>query len=71
MSASVFRMREESILENERWRILIADDEPIERMVVSKTIQNHFGDEIELWQAVNGREAIEIFRKRKIGRAHV
>ncbi len=65
MSASVFRMREESILENERWRILIADDEPIERMVVSKTIQNHFGDEIELWQAVNGREAIEIFRKRK------
>lgn len=46
-----------------RFRILIADDEPIERMVVSKMIQNHFGDEIELTQAVNGREAIEIVRQ--------
>lgn len=45
------------------YRILIADDEPIERMVVSKMIQSHFGDEIELSQAVNGREAIEIARK--------
>lgn len=44
-------------------RILIADDEPIERMVVSKIIQSHFGGEIELSQAVNGREAIEITRK--------
>lgn len=46
---------------NEKYRILIADDEPIERMVLSKTIQNYFGDEIELYQAENGREAIEIF----------
>ncbi len=46
-----------------RFRILIADDEPIERMVVSKMIQNHFGDEIELTQAVNGREAVEIVRQ--------
>lgn len=46
------------------FRILIADDEPIERMVVSKMIQNHFGDEIEMFQAVNGREAIEIVRQR-------
>ncbi len=43
LSASVFRMREEKYF----WRMkdvvfLIADDEPIERMVVSKTIQNHF-----------------------------
>ena len=47
---------------NEKYRILIADDEPIERMVISKTIQNYFGDEIELYQAENGREAIGIFK---------
>lgn len=50
-------------MEKERYRLLIADDEPIERMVISRRIQNYFGDEIELWQAANGREAIEIFRK--------
>ena len=52
------------MLENEKYRILIADDEPIERMVIGKTIQNYFGDEIELYQAENGREAIEIFRQK-------
>lgn len=46
-------------------RILIADDEPIERMVVSKTIQSNYGDEVEILQAVNGREAVEIFRERE------
>lgn len=51
-------------LENEKCRILIADDEPIERAVISKTIKKYFGDEIEIYQAVNGREAIEIFRGR-------
>lgn len=50
-------------MENEKYRILIADDEPIERAVISKTIKNYFGEEIEIYQAVNGREAIEIFRK--------
>ena len=50
-------------MENERCRILVADDEPIERKVISKTIQNYFGDEMEIFQAENGREAIEIFRK--------
>lgn len=46
-------------MEDSRYRILIADDEPIERMVVSKMIQQHFGDSVQLWQAKNGREAIE------------
>lgn len=46
----------------ETYRILIADDEPIERAVVSKTIKNYFGEEMEIYEAVNGREAIEIFR---------
>lgn len=50
-------------MENSRYRILIADDEPIERAVIGKTIRNYFGDEVEVYEAVNGREAIEIFRQ--------
>ena len=50
-------------MENEKCRILVADDEPIERMVISKIIQGYFGDEIEIWQAKNGREAIEVFQE--------
>ena len=57
------QLRGESILENKKCRILLADDEPIERRVVSKTIQNYFGDEIELFEAENGREAIAVFKE--------
>lgn len=53
------------MLESEKYRILIADDEPIERMVISKIIQGYFEDEVEIWQAGNGREAIETFQKQK------
>ena len=41
------------------YRVLIADDEPIERMVVSKVIQKYFGEQLEVIYAVNGREAVE------------
>ena len=51
-------------MKHETCRILIADDEPIERAVISKTIKNYFGEEVEIYQAVNGREAIEIFRSK-------
>lgn len=46
-------------------RVLIADDEPIERMVVSKKLKKYFGDdyELEIIEAQNGREAVEIFEK--------
>lgn len=43
------------------YRVLIADDEPIERTVVSRTIQKHFKDQLEVVLAVNGREAVELF----------
>lgn len=45
--------------------VLIADDEPIERMVVCKIIGENFKNQLEIFQAVNGREAIEIFEKEK------
>jgi len=45
------------------YRVLIADDEPIERMVVTKKLQNFFPGQLEIIQAVNGREAAELFEK--------
>ena len=47
------------------YRILIADDEPIERIVICKKIQENLGDQFEIVQATNGREAIEIFEKKR------
>lgn len=47
------------------YRVLIADDEPIERTVVSKTIQKYFSGQLEVVQAVNGREAVRLFEEKK------
>lgn len=44
-------------------RLLVADDEPIERMVVIKKIRKQFGTEIEVIEAENGREVVEEFYK--------
>ncbi len=45
--------------------VLIADDEPIERMVVSKKIQKYFEGRLECVVAENGQEAVELFREKK------
>ncbi|WP_027292193.1 MULTISPECIES: response regulator transcription factor [Robinsoniella] len=47
------------------YRILVADDEPIERAVACKTIQKYFREGLEVVLAENGREAIELFKKEK------
>ncbi len=47
------------------YRVLIADDEPIEIAIVSKIIQKNFSDGMEIVQAVNGREAIEKFLEKR------
>lgn len=47
------------------YRVLIADDEPIERLVVSKIINKHFSGQLEVVQAVNGREAVMLFEKER------
>lgn len=46
------------------YSILIADDEPIERMFLSKIIKKHYGNQLEIVQAVNGREAISLFEEK-------
>lgn len=47
------------------YRVLVADDEPIERTVVSRTIQKYFPEQAEVILAVNGREAVELFFEKK------
>ena len=45
------------------YRVLIADDEPIERQVISKKINGFFPDQVEIFLAKNGMEAVEMFRE--------
>ena len=50
--------------ENDKmYRVLIADDEPIERQVISKKLNVFFKDQIEVFLATNGVEAVEEFKK--------
>ena len=44
-------------------RILVADDEPIEKAVVKKILDDAFGDEAVTYLACNGREAIDVYEK--------
>ena len=41
-------------------RLLIADDEMIERQVLYKTLQKNLGDRCRIFQAANGREALKL-----------
>ena len=42
-------------------RLLIADDEMIERKVLHKTLQKNVGDLCIIFLAENGREALKIY----------
>ncbi|MFR5601403.1 MAG: response regulator [Lachnospiraceae bacterium] len=48
------------------YRLLIADDEVIERMVLHKTLTKQFGDRCKIFRAENGREALEIYEREQI-----
>ena len=47
-------------------RLLIADDEVIERKVLSKTLQKNVGDQCVIFQAENGRQALRVYEEEKI-----
>ncbi len=47
-------------------RLLIADDEMIERAVLYKTLQENLGDRCVVYQAENGREALDLYREHGI-----
>lgn len=46
--------------------ILIAEDELIERMVLKKTLEKRLGDQCRIFEAQNGREALEVFGREEI-----
>lgn len=47
------------------YRILVADDEPIERTVITKKLHQYFPEDVEVFTAENGREAVETFNREK------
>ncbi len=48
------------------YRLLIADDEKIEKMVLYKTIQKSLGNQCQIFEADNGREALEVYEREQI-----
>lgn len=42
------------------YSILLVDDEQIERMALAKRIEKYYGDKVSIYQAVNGREAVDM-----------
>jgi YesN/AraC family two-component response regulator len=45
---------------------MIVEDEMIERIVLKKMIQKKFGEKCLVFEAQNGKEAVELFRREKI-----
>ena len=45
------------------YRVLLADDEQIERMALAKRLVKHFGDSLAISEAVNGAEALKVFKR--------
>ena len=48
-------------------KLLVAEDELIERKVLCRTLQKYLGDLISLYEAKNGREALEISLAKRAG----
>ncbi len=48
------------------YRLLIAEDELIERMALKKTLQKKLGESCVIYEAENGKEAVEIFRRENV-----
>lgn len=47
------------------YRVLLADDEQIERMALAKRLKRHFYGSLDISEAVNGAEALETFKREK------
>lgn len=47
------------------YRVLLVDDEQIERMALDKKIDRYYGDKVNIYQAVNGREAVAMCSEQK------
>ena len=47
------------------YRVLLVDDEQIERMALAKRLKRHFCGSLDISEAVNGAEALETFKREK------
>ncbi len=48
------------------YRLMIVEDEMIERIVLKKMLHKKFGEECQIFEAQNGKEAVEIFQREDI-----
>lgn len=48
------------------YMILLADDEAIERKVLKKRIKRQYGDKVKVYEASNGRDALELYHAHNI-----
>ena len=48
------------------YRVLIADDEMIERTVLFRTLDKNLKGQCQIFQAENGRETLEIYEREQI-----
>ena len=46
-----------------KYKVLVAEDELIERMVLCKTLRKHLGELCDIYESKNGREALEVYEK--------
>ena len=47
------------------YRVLLVEDEQIERMALAKKIDRYYGDKVDIYHAVNGREAVAMCSEQK------
>ena len=47
------------------YRVLLVYDEQIERMALAKKIDRYYGDKVNIYHAVNGREAVDMCSEHK------
>ena len=47
------------------YRVLLVDDGQIERMALAKKIDRYYGDKVDIYHAVNGREAVAMCGEQK------
>ena len=45
------------------YRVLLADDEQIERMALARRLMRRFGDSLQISEATDGNEAVELYQK--------
>ena len=46
-----------------KYKVLVAEDELIERIVLCKTLRKHLGELCDIFESKNGREALEVYEK--------